>query len=127
MNDTNTTAAEEPARVSVGKLALGIVLVAVGGLAFVDWTDLWNPRELWRFWPAFLIVLGVSAEIDALRTRKGDGGYVLVAIGVWLLAGTHEFMGLDYVSAFPLGVAVAGMGLVLHALAGVDGKKEKES
>ena len=127
MNDINTTAPQEPARVSAGKLALGIVLVAVGTLAFVDWTDLWNPRELWRFWPVFLIVLGVSAEIDALRTRNGDGGYILIAIGVWLLAATHEFMGLDYVSAFPLGIAVAGMGIILHALMGVDGKKEKQS
>lgn len=128
MNDINTTTtAEEPARISAGKLVFGLLLVAVGVLAFVDAIDLWNARALWRYWPVFLIVLGVSNEIDTLRTRKGDGGYVLIAVGVWLLAGGQEFLGLDYGSAFPLGVAIAGMGVVLHALVGVDGTKEKQS
>lgn len=127
MNDINTTAAEEPARISAGRLVFGIVLVAVGVLAFVDAIDLWDMRELWRYWPVILIVIGLSNEIDTLRTRTGDGGSVLIAIGVWMLAATQEFLGLSYASAFPLGVAVAGLGVILHALVGVDGKKEKES
>ena len=80
-------------------------------------------REIWRYWPVFLIVLGVSNEIDALRTRRGDGGYILIAVGVWMLAGSQEFLGLDYRSAFPLGVVVAGLGVILHALLGVRSEK----
>ena len=128
MNDITTNpAAGEPARVPAGKLVFGIVLLAVGVLAFVDAIDLWEPRELWRYWPVILIVLGVSQEIDVLRTRRGDGGFVLIAIGVWMLAATQHFLGLDYASAFPLGIAVAGLGIILHALLGVERRKEQKS
>jgi hypothetical protein len=126
MNDNNTSTAP----FSAGRLVFGIALFAVGILAFVDAIDLWEPRELWRYWPVILIVLGVSKEIDVLRTRKGDNGFVLIAIGVWMLAATQEFLGLDYVTAFPLGLAVAGLGVILHALIGIEGngkRKEQQS
>jgi hypothetical protein len=129
MNDITTRpAAEESARISAGRLVFGIVLFGIGVLAFVDAIDLWEPRELWRWWPVFLIVIGLSNEFDTLRTRRGDGGYILIAVGVWLLAGSQEFLGLSYATAFPLGIAVAGLGMILHALLGVQsGDKEKQS
>ena len=125
MNDTITT----PTQIPVRRLVFGIVIFAIGVLAFVDAIDLWEPRELWRYWPLILIVIGVTNEADTLRTRRGDGGggYILVAVGVWMLAATQEFLGLDYFTAFPLGIAVAGLGVILHALVGVEGKKEKQS
>ena len=125
MNDTITT----PTHVPVRRLVFGIILFAIGVLAFVDAIDLWEPRELWRYWPLILIVIGVTNEADTLRTRRGDGGggYILVAAGVWMLAATQEFLGLDYFTAFPLGIAVAGLGVILHALVGVESKKEKQS
>jgi len=132
MNDITNTAAGEPPRIPAGRLVFGVVLVAIGVLAFFDAIDLWETRELWRYWPVILIVIGLSNELDALRTRQGDGGYILVAVGVWMLAGSQEFLGLDYRSAFPLGIAVAGLGMILHALLGIGGKsaaakKEQQS
>lgn len=123
MNDTITTTTP----VSAWKLVLGIVLVAVGALAFADAIDVFDVREIWRWWPVLLIVLGVSKEIDVLRTRRGDNGYVLIAIGVWMLAATQRFLGLHYASAFPIGIAVTGLGIILHALLGVNGRKEQQS
>lgn len=120
--DTNT----QPARIPAGKLLTGIALLAVGILAFthaIDFDD-WYPEEIWRLWPVILIVIGIGSEIDTLRTRKGDGGFVLIAIGVWMLAGSLELFDLSYRSAFPLGVVVFGLGLITHALLGVQ-KKEK--
>ena len=125
MNETNTTP------FSAGKLVFGLILVAVGVLAFVDAIDVWEPWELWRYWPVLLIILGISKEIDVLRMRKGDDGFFLIAVGVWMLAATQGFLGLDYVTAFPLALAVAGLGIILHALIGIEEKsgtrKEQQS
>lgn len=128
MNDIQTPTGEQPeSRISAGKLVFGIALLVIGVLTFFDAIDLWEWREIWRYWPVILIVLGVSNEVDAIRTRRGGGGYILIAVGVWMLAGSQEFLGLDYRSAFPLGVVVAGIGVILHALLGVEQKKEKKS
>ena len=110
----NTTVTD--GHIPLGKLAWGIALLLVGLLSFTDYLDMFDLREIWRFWPLFLIFIGVSSEIDSLRQRKAGGGYILVAIGVWMLVGNHHFWGLSHRGAFPLGIAVAGLGVISHAL-----------
>ena len=110
----NTTVTDN--HVPMGKLALGIALLLVGVLSFTDYIDVLDLREIWRYWPVFLIFIGAASELDALRQRKAGGGYMLVAVGVWMLVGNHHFFGLSHRTAFPLGVAVAGLGVILHAL-----------
>lgn len=103
-------------KIPLGKLAVGIVLLLVGILGFTDILDVIDLREIWRFWPVFLIFIGVSSEIDALRERRSGGGYIVAAIGVWLLFGNLHLFGLGRRSAMPLGIAVVGLGMILHAL-----------
>lgn len=109
--------------VPLGKLVFGIVLLVVGILSFTDYLDITDLHQIGRFWPVLLIVIGVSSEIDSLRLRKGGGGYILVAVGVWFLAGNQHFFGLTQRTAFPLGVAVAGLGLILHSLVVPDARR----
>jgi hypothetical protein len=105
---------------------VGIVLLLVGLLSFTDYMEMFDLREIWRFWPVFLIFIGVSSEIDSLRQRTAGGGHILVAIGVWMLVANHRFLGLTHRTAFPLAIAVVGLGVILHALvdAPVSAKKE---
>lgn len=103
-------------RFPVSKLIFGLILIAVGVLAFIDAIDLWNPRLLWRLWPVGVIVLGLASEAEALVARRDSGGSLLIGFGVWMLAGMHHVFGLSYRTAFPLGFAVVGLFMVLHAL-----------
>lgn len=112
MDATTTT----PPRVPLGRLVFGLVLLLVGILSVTDQLDLIEADQIWRFWPVFLIVIGVSSELDSLRTRAGGGGYIVAAIGVWLLIANHRFMGLTHRTAFPIAIAIAGLGVMLHAL-----------
>lgn len=125
-NTTTNMTTNTNARIPMGKLALGIVLLLVGILSFTDYMDLVDLREIWRFWPVLLIFIGVSSEVDSLRQRKTGGGHILAAIGVWMLVANHRFFGLNHRTAFPLAIAVVGLGVILHALvdAPVSGKKE---
>ena len=104
--------------ISTGKLAAGMVLVAIGIAALVD------AHELWRYWPLLLILIGLGQEADTLRSRHDSGGIFLIAVGAWMLCGSLHLFGLDYREAFPVGVMVVGLGLVLHAALGISGKKE---
>jgi Domain of unknown function (DUF5668) len=113
MEHTQTTT---DGRFPVSKLIFGLILIAVGVLAFVDAIDLWHPRMLWRLWPLGVIVLGLASEAEALMARRDSSGSLLIGFGVWMLAGMHELFGLSYRTAFPLGIAVVGLFMVLHAL-----------
>jgi len=122
--DNSITA--EP-RIPIGKLAVGLALVAVGILSFIDYLDLTDLRHIWRFWPVLLIFIGVSTEVDALRQRKSSGGYIIAAIGVWFLAAKQHLFGLSHGSAMPLGIAVVGLGIILHALVDDPSLKKERS
>lgn len=113
-------------RIPAGKLAWGLTLLVFGVVAFTDAIDLWNVGSIWRFWPLALIAAGLAGEFDALRLRKSDGSFILIAIGVWQLAATQHFLGLRYGSALPLGIAIAGLGLILHALVDVPAAEESD-
>jgi hypothetical protein len=103
-------------RIPLGKLALGIVLLLVGILGFTDVLDVIDLRHIGRYWPVLLIFLGVSSEIEALRARRSGGGGIVAGIGVWFLFGNLHLFGLSRGSAMPLGIAVVGLSVILHAL-----------
>jgi Domain of unknown function (DUF5668) len=117
-------------RISVGKLAWGLLLLAGGLYAFVEAIDVLDTREIWRLWPLGLIFLGAANEIDALRARKSDGSYILLAVGIWMLAGTQHWFDLSMRMAFPVAVVVAGLFICIHAVVddpnAVTKKKENE-
>jgi hypothetical protein len=102
------------------KLLIGTALVAFGVLTFTDALD-----DVWRFWPVLLIAVGIINEADALgRRTRDESGFVLIAVGVWLLAGSQRFLGLNYATALPIGIAVFGTGLIVHAM--LEGTKEND-
>jgi len=123
MND-NPTVTDKDKPIPAGRIVFGLALLAGGILAFLDSIDLWEPRDLWQYWPVLLIVVGVANEIDALRKRTSGCGSVMIGIGVWMLAGSQHFLGLSYRTAFPLGVIVVGLGLILHAILDIPKAKE---
>jgi len=123
MQNTN----DKPERTfPAGKLAGGIVLVLIGVAGFTDAIDLWEPRELWRLWPLGMIFVGVISEAEAIRKRKSDGSYLLIAVGVWFLASMHRFLDLRWGSAIPLGIIIIGLGIATHALIDLPVTKEEE-
>jgi hypothetical protein len=115
-NDTPTNTTEPQGGIAAGKLVFGLILLAIGILTFADFTHVIDYSEIWRYWPVLLILAGIGHEIDALRERRSGGGFVLMAIGTWLLVSQNRIFGLHYRSALPLALTVAGLGMVVHAI-----------
>jgi hypothetical protein len=124
MNETTTTPER---RFSPGKLGLGLVLLVAGVATFSDAIDIWDARELVRYWPVIPIVIGLFSELESLSKRTSDGGYLLIAFGVWMLFATHHYFDLDARTAFPLGIIIVGLGVMLHAIVDRPEKAEKEN
>jgi hypothetical protein len=122
----NEPQATTDGRFPVHKLILGLLLLTAGVLAFIDAVDLWNPRDLWRWWPLGLIILGLSSEIDALKARRDDGGSLMIGFGLWMLAGMQHIFGLGFRTGLPLGIAVVGLFVALHALVDKPAPQQKK-
>jgi uncharacterized membrane protein HdeD (DUF308 family) len=120
-----TTVDTDDRKLPAGKLAWGIVLLAIGTLIFFDTIDLFESRPFWHYWPLFMIFLGAAGELDALRARKSDGSFIMLGIGIWMLAGSLELFGLTYRTAFPLAVIVGGLGVIVHAIIDVPEHAQK--
>lgn len=119
MDNTPLPPALEPERqprIAAGKLIFGLILLVIGILTFADFQNMIDYGEIWRFWPVLLIVAGVSHEMDALRERRSSRGFVLIAVGIWLLVSQTRILGLHYDSAFPLALTVVGLGIIVHSL-----------
>jgi hypothetical protein len=114
-------------RIAISKLVFGIFLVVGGVAAFLGSIDVWHVHHIARFWPLILIAIGVANEIEAIRDRRGDGGYILIAIGVWMLVGSLHLFDLSFGEAMPIGIAIAGLGIVFHALFDRPSTKGKEN
>lgn len=99
-----------------GKLMVGLVLFAAGTLTLLDSLDIAEVRHLGRYWPVIPLAIGIAGELDALRRRKADGSFVLIAIGVWFLAARQHWLGLSGRDAMPLGIMVVGAFIALHAI-----------
>lgn len=125
-----TTTMNDDRKLPVGKLVFGLVLLGVGVLAFLETIGIFESGPLWSWWPLILIAIGGANETDAIRNRKSDGSFILLGIGVWMLAGSHRMFGLSYGSAMPLAIVVAGLGVLLHAIIDLpqaEVKKENEN
>lgn len=108
------------------KLIFGLCLMAVGVVAFLGAIDVIQPHHIGRFWPLILIAIGVGGELEAIQKRKGDGSFILLAVGCWMLAGSFHLFGLSMGGAMPIGVVVAGVFVILHALIDRPAIKQQE-
>jgi uncharacterized membrane protein HdeD (DUF308 family) len=126
MDNMPTTPPEQPQRrIAAGKLIFGLILLAIGILTFADFTGMIDYGQIWRFWPMLLICAGIAHEIDALRERRSTGGFILMAVGTWLLVSQNHIFGLHYRSAFPLALTVVGLGIIVHALVDLPGARKE--
>ena len=121
------TVSNDDHKIPVGKFVFGLVLLTIGVLTFLETVDLWDSGPLWSYWPLILIAIGAANEIDAIRNRRSDGSFIMLGIGVWMLAGSKGLFGLSYGSGMPLALVVVGLGVLLHAIIDVPKAEKKEN
>jgi len=83
------------------QLVMGLIIVTVGVLFTLDNLEFLNAREYLRYWPALLIVFGVSKMIYAHGGGRFFGGMLTVG-GIFLLLDRLYYIDFNWGDFWPL-------------------------
>jgi len=108
--DSNT------ARIDLGRVVIGAVLVAWGLLLTLGQAGVIYVRRVGTLWPLLIIVLGIGKVIGSDSHRGRRSGMWLLVIGLWLAL--SKFTVFDYHDTWPLLVVAAGAMMVWDVVAG---------
>ncbi len=73
------------------RLFLGLVFIAAAVFFLLNNLGILQVEQPWRFWPLILIALGVARFLRPRGSHGLWGGFLLTALGVWLLFGNLGF------------------------------------
>ena len=100
-----------------GNFGFGVVLIAIGVVLTLQQQG-FITRGFWREgWPWIIIFFATVQLITARTASKIGDGVSFALIGVWLLLVQMHWNGLTWRNSWPLALAAAGTGMVVHAIA----------
>jgi hypothetical protein len=79
--------------------------------------------SLHKFWPLFVVIIGVS---KLFQRKSVWGGLWMITLGAWLQAVTLHIYGFTYESSWPLLLVIFGAGLILRTVAGALVRRDTE-
>jgi hypothetical protein len=108
--------------IHAGRVASGVVILALGALMLLDQHDVLGYQTM-RFFPGVvLIILGAVRVLSGDCTRRGGragyGSFWLVFVGAWMIASESHVLGLTYHDSWPLLIIGAGVLIVIRELVG---------
>lgn len=107
-----------------GGLFPGVVLIAVGIAFLLERTDLMSMSQTLRFWPLFVIWIGL---VQLIKPAGGRRSIFLLLIGIGLQISTLELFGLDFSTSWPLAIIAVGASFVFESLLrGSSGKAARQ-
>jgi hypothetical protein len=107
------------------RMVPAIVLIAIGAIFLLHNLHLFYAQELFRFWPAILIAVGVVKLVDSQDGRGRVGGGVLVGLGAVFLAQSLGYLDIRIWDLWPAILIAVGIALLFETdLAAHIGVKE---
>lgn len=97
-------------------LAAGAIIVVVGLLLLLQNMGLVRVHDLWVYWPAILIVVGIARLSEAHGPSAMIFGGLIAAIGGLLLLGNLDILHVDFNLIWPLIVITVGLSMLWRTL-----------
>jgi predicted membrane protein len=90
-------------------MAGGIILIALGIVFLLGHMGILDTREIWKFWPVILIVVGL---VKFFKERSQVGGALTVVIGALFLLNQLGFLKLSWGTLWPVVLIAAGVAMI---------------
>ncbi len=97
-------------------LIWGVALIAIGFVVLLDRLHVYDIGPLWKFWPVFLIVGGISDLLSYNKARRIADGVFWILTGGWLLAVQFYAWGLTYRNSWPFLLIAWGVSKITRSL-----------
>ena len=94
------------------RLIFGLTLIAIGIAFTLDRMGYFNAENLWDYWSVVLIAAGVSKLTWPAGSSGRLSGWILVAIGAWILLNNIGLVAMDFWNWWPLFLIVVGVWLM---------------
>jgi predicted membrane protein len=98
------------------QLVLGLCAIGFGILLTLDNLHIMDMDDVWRFWPAILIVVGILQVLWAGSASGLGTGVILAGAGSLLLLGNLHYIRFSLAEFWPLILVVVGASIVWQAL-----------
>jgi predicted membrane protein len=103
-------------RGNAGRLALGLVVIAIGVLFTLDRMGYVDAGDFWAYWPVLLIAIGIGRVLQPRGTQERGFGLVLILFGVWFLLSNLDVIHYTFGDVWPILLVVLGIMMVWRAI-----------
>jgi predicted membrane protein len=103
-------------RGNAGRLALGLVVIAIGVLFTLDRMGYVDAGDFWAYWPVLLIAIGIGRVLQPRGTQERGFGLVLILFGVWFLLSNLDVIHYTFRDVWPILLVVLGIMMVWRAI-----------
>jgi predicted membrane protein len=110
--------ADESIREGAPRVALGLVVIAVGVLFTLDKLGSVDAGEFWEYWPVLLIAVGIGRVAQPRGTQGRGFGVVLMVLGTWFLLSNLDLIHYSFGDVWPILVVLLGIMMVWRAITG---------
>ena len=98
------------------QMVWGAVIIAAGAALLLDRMDQLDIGLLWRYWPVFVAIAGLSNLVPPTTPKLVLSGLSCIGFAAWFYVSLERLWGLGFHNSWPILVILWGVKLVLKPI-----------
>jgi hypothetical protein len=94
----------------------GTVIIAAGAALLLDRMDQLDIGLLWRYWPVFVAIAGLSNLVPPTTPKLVLSGISCIGFAAWFYVSAERLWGLGFHNSWPILIILWGVKVVLKPI-----------